>query len=126
VIFGLDFMRHTDMSVDVGSRTFGFGFAPGSKGEFFLGELDASEDGFLQHLQEKAMGSAGESKEECSDVRLKNLIHEFPALFSPTLGTAKCAPYEIELTDSTPVCSPPYIGVPRPNYQFFVKWLMTC
>jgi hypothetical protein len=103
------------MLVDVGSRTFGFRFAPDSKGEFCLGELDASEDGFLQHFQEEAMGSAGESKEECSDVRMKSLIHEFPALFSPMLGTAKCAPYEIELTDFTLVCSPPYQCVVRPS-----------
>jgi hypothetical protein len=35
-------------------------------------------------------------------------LDKFPALFSGTLGTAKRAPYDIEMSDPTPVQSPPY------------------
>jgi hypothetical protein len=41
-------------------------------------------------------------------------------LFSTSLGTAKCAPYDIELTDSKPVRSPPYRCAP-PRAQIFKR-----
>jgi hypothetical protein len=43
---------------------------------------------------------------------------EFPELFSSQLGTAKCTPYEIELSDPTPVRSHPYRCAP-PKLKIF-------
>jgi hypothetical protein len=62
VILGLDFMRQYEMSVDVGARTFGFRLAPDCKGEFCLGEVDASMEAYLQLLQ--VIGNVEESKSE--------------------------------------------------------------
>ena len=45
-------------------------------------------------------------------------LAEFLAVFSTVLGTADCAPYVIELTDSTPVLSTPYKCAP-PNFAIF-------
>ena len=42
----------------------------------------------------------------------ESFSREFPALFSSTLGTTKCAPYEIELLDSVQVRSSPYRCAP--------------
>jgi hypothetical protein len=52
------------------------------------------------------------------DVSLTSLVAEYPALFSSTLGAAKCAPYEIELSDPTPVPSSPYPCAP-PKLKIF-------
>jgi hypothetical protein len=49
-----------------------------------------------------------------------SIIADFPALFSPTLGMANCAPYEIELSDPTPVRSQPYRCAP-PKLEIFKK-----
>jgi hypothetical protein len=118
VILGLDFMRHTEMSVDVKSRTFSFGFAPDRKGEFCLGDEDASKSPYGLHLGKKEIQTVDGSKAECSDMSFKTLMREFPALFSSKLRAVKCAPYEIEMSDSIPVRSAPYQCAP-PNLQIF-------
>jgi hypothetical protein len=118
VILGLDFMRHAEMSVDVKSRTFNFGFAPDSKGEFCSGNEDASKSQYGLHLRKKEIEKVDRSRAECSDVSFKTLMREFPALFSSKLGVAKCAPYEIEMSDSIPVRSAPYRCAP-PKLQIF-------
>ena len=46
------------------------------------------------------------------------LMEEFPSLFSASLGVARCAPYDIELSDTSPVRSPPYRCTP-PKLQVF-------
>ena len=53
-----------------------------------------------------------------SNLDCSKLKTEFPSLFSTTLGVAKCAPYEIELSDTTPVRSAPYRCAP-PKVQTF-------
>ena len=40
------------------------------------------------------------------------LMDEFPSLFSSSLVTAKCTPYDIEISDTTPVRSPLYRCAP--------------
>jgi len=45
---------------------------------------------------------------------------EFLPLFSSSLGTAKCTPYDIELSDTTPVRSPPYQCAP-PKLEIFKR-----
>jgi hypothetical protein len=115
IILGLDFMHYTEMAVDVGSRQFWFGFDPKTRGEFCLGEMDASRgvvgrDG----MEPREREPGGLEKEGKGDMGLEMLKEEFSTLFSGELGTAKCAPYEIELSDSTPVRSPPYrCGPPK-------------
>ena len=48
-----------------------------------------------------------------------SILGELPAVFSSALGTANCAPYEIESTDPTPVrsslyrCAPPKLAIFR-------------
>ena len=45
---------------------------------------------------------------------------EYPLMFTSSVGTAKCATYEIELSDTTPVRSPPY-RFARPKLDVFKK-----
>ena len=45
---------------------------------------------------------------------------EYPLFFTLSVGTAKCAPYEIKLSDTTPVRSPPYRCAP-PKLEVFKK-----
>jgi len=52
------------------------------------------------------------------ELRADTLKEEYPRLFSSTLGTANCAPYYIELSDETPVRSPPYRCAP-PKLEIF-------
>jgi hypothetical protein len=56
-----------------------------------------------------------------SGVSSSSIMAGFPA-FSPTLGTAKCTPYEMELSDPTPVRSPPYRRA-APKLQIFRKMI---
>ena len=39
-------------------------------------------------------------------------MRDFPSLFSPSLGIAKCCPYDIQLSDTTPVWMPSYRCAP--------------
>jgi len=50
----------------------------------------------------------------------ETLREEYPRLFTSSVGTATCTPYVIELSDSTPVRSPPYWCAPR-KLQVFKK-----
>jgi hypothetical protein len=102
VILGLDFMNRTGMLLDVSSRTFSFGFAPGCSGVFCLEDLDVCEGGYFQHLRDDVRELASVSEPWPGEGSFSSLVAEFP-LFSSTLGVAKCAPYEIELSDPTPV-----------------------
>jgi hypothetical protein len=118
VILGLDFMNRTGMMLDVASRKFSFGFAPGCSGVFCLDDLGVCEGGYLQRLQDEVRELASVSEPWPGDGSFSSLVDEFPALFSSTLGVAKCAPYEIELSDPTPVHSSPYRCAP-PKLKIF-------
>jgi hypothetical protein len=50
-----------------------------------------------------------------SGMSSSSIMVEFPALFSPTLGTANCTPYEVELTPLLCVRRP--TGAPRPSFK---------
>jgi len=50
-----------------------------------------------------------------------SIMADFPALFSRTLGTANCTPYEVELSDPTPVRSSSYRCAPK--LQIFRKMI---
>jgi len=47
-----------------------------------------------------------------SDLRPDILMKEFPSLFSSSLGIAKCNPYDVELSDTSPVRSPLFRRAP--------------
>ena len=87
------------MLEEVASRKLSFGFSPNCSGTFSLENFDVGYEVYLQHLCEEALVS----EVWPSDVSSSSLVAEFPALFSSTLGTANCAPHEIELSDPTPV-----------------------
>ena len=111
VILGLDFMRRTQMSVNIAAKTFQFSFAPHLIGQCGNPGREVEKNEFLQNLvgqlsEVSIQGGTG------SRVNFESLAVEFPGLFSSVLGTAVCAPYEIELLDAVPVRSPPYRCAP--------------
>ena len=110
-ILGIDFLERTQMSVDAASKTFSFGFASDKIGHFSRcdGRRQSSVSprfvgGNLRYVrsEERVAG-----RHQCPGHHCRI----FP-LFSSTLGIARVAPYEIELSDMTPVCSPPYRCAP--------------
>jgi transposase InsO family protein len=107
-ILGLDFWDRAKMLVDVASRKYSFGFASGYSGTFSEWSEVCEAEPFLHNLCQEALNAATVSGVWPSGVNSKSIVAEFPAVFSSTLGTAKCTPYEIELSDPTPVRSPPY------------------
>jgi hypothetical protein len=125
VTLGLDFMRRTKMSIDVGAKKFQFGFASHLTGECGNPEGEIGGSLFLQSLLGQ-IPVIGFQSDTCDKVSFENFSAEFPCLFSSVLGTAVCAPYEIELMDSVPVRSPSYRCAPPPKRLFSNKWLTNC
>jgi hypothetical protein len=118
-ILGLDFLQRTQMVIDVPSRRFNFRFAPDQYGSFVTGDSDGTRgEDFFQVLMSEALAmlSLPPNSDGVSD--LSSVYQEFPRLFSSRLGTARCAPYQIDLVDSTPVRSPPYRCAP-PKMRIF-------
>jgi len=118
VILGIDFLKLTNMLVNPAARTFSFSFAPGETGQFSDGSGVAETQPFLQALFEEASSVAVPRGPWPEGVDAQSIMAEFPGLFSPTVGTAHVAPYEIELTDFAPVRSPPYQCSP-PKLEIF-------
>ena len=103
-----DFTDRTRILVHLACRKFSFGFAPNCGGAFTLENKDVSDEVYLQHLCEEALKMASVLESWSDDVISSSLVAAFQGLFSCTLGTANCAPYEIEISDSTPVRSSPH------------------
>jgi hypothetical protein len=112
IILGLDFLRRTLMTVDVADRKFSFGFAPHRVGEFGARSDEVDGDTYLHGLLAEVAGAGFGQNSGANALSVESFAREFPALFSSNLGTAKCAPYEIELLDSAPVRSSPYRCAP--------------
>jgi len=112
VILGLDFLKRTSMVVDLAAKTYSFGFAPHRVGS--LGGACESVQGgpFLRDLVAQICDGVGGRDGGPGHLSVDTLALEFPALFSPVLGTASCEPYEIELSDAGPVRSAPYRCAP--------------
>jgi hypothetical protein len=108
------------MLLDVAARKFSLGFAPNCSGTFSLQNLDLGKELCLQNLCEEVSNLATEAEVWPGGASLSSVIAYFPALFSPTLGTANCTPYEIELPDPTPVRSQLYRCAP-PKLEIFKK-----
>jgi len=117
-ILGMDFLRRTQMRVHVSSRTYCFGFAPGTVGSFFDKELKPRPEPYLQQLCGEVADFTTLERNHLSHLNRAVLMKIFPSLFSASLGVAKCTPYDIELSDTTPVRSPPYRCAP-PKLQVF-------
>ena len=98
------------MVIDVSFKKFSFRFNPDCTGDFSVSSRSQG-DLFLQSL-------AHEDSQWSKEASGASILAEFPAVFSTVLGTADCAPYVIELTDSTPVLSTPYKCAP-PNFAIF-------
>jgi len=103
IILGLDFLQRTSMMVDMASRTFSFRFAPQCSGRFGNSGEGIEGEPFLQNLVAQVCGSAEGKGGGNKHFDVQVLSPEFPMLFSPGLGTANCDPYEIEVSDATPV-----------------------
>jgi hypothetical protein len=106
-ILGIDFLQRTRMRIEVSSRTYSFAFAPNVVGSFFNAESLDNSDVFLQRLCGEVVDYNARQQNHPSDLSPEILMKEFPS-FSSSLGIAKCNPYDIELSDTTPVRSPPF------------------
>jgi hypothetical protein len=118
-ILGLDFLQHSQMTLNIPSKSYGFGFAPEVVGAFDI-DVGNQEDPFLRELCISAAELTTMAQVRPQELWAETLRGEYPDLFSSSLGTAKCAPYEIELSDVTPVRSPPYRCAP-PKLQIFKR-----
>jgi hypothetical protein len=114
----MDFLSRTRLNIEPAQGKFSFGSTPECEGKFFTNTGNESNEPFLQALCEEAVKMGGSSINWPAGVRAQSVIEEFPALFSSDLRTADCASYEMELSDSTPVRSPPYRCAP-PNLETF-------
>jgi hypothetical protein len=102
-ILGMYFLSRTNMLVDTASRAFSFLFAPDSLGHFSRDDWGKQTETYLQSLYDETLNGAPEKDIWPGDVTTQCIMHDFPSLFSSTLGTANCSPYDIELSDSTPL-----------------------
>jgi len=118
--FGVGFLDRTKMVVALASRKFSFGFAPSCFGTFSVPSLGVEVEPYLQNVCEEASNMATVSEVWPSGMSSSSIMADFPALFSPTLGTANFTPYEVELSDPTPVRSLLYRCAP-PKLQIFRK-----
>ena len=117
VILGLDFMRRTSMRVEIAPRRFSFEFAP-IVGEFGNRTEEVGDGQYLRNVAAQVSEENDSQGGRSNDLTVESFSAEFPTLFSSTLGTANCAPYEIELSDGTPVRSCPYRCAP-PKMEIF-------
>jgi len=94
-ILGLDILDCTKMVADVASSKFSYGFAPSSFGTFSVPNWDGEVEPYIQNLREEASNMATVSEVWPGGVTSSSIMADFPALFSPNLGTANSTPYEV-------------------------------
>jgi hypothetical protein len=111
-ILELEFLEHTQMLVDVADRKFSFAFAPGHVTSFVVPNENRQGETYFQRLRDEAGKLTSLSGVQTSGLEVDSIMADFPELFSKNLGTACCVAYEIELSDTTPVSSPPYRCAP--------------
>ena len=66
----------------------------------------------MQNLWEEVLDLVVDSEACMNSKSFDTTVAEIPALFPPVLGTANCTPYDMELSDPTPVRSQPYRCAP--------------
>jgi hypothetical protein len=111
-------MRRSRIQVDVAARTSKYGVAPDTCGMFSKDCEDSGGVEFIKDLVSQARQMSSLSAICPLVLTLESLMVEYPTLFTSSLGTAKCTPYEIELTYTNPVRSPPYRCAP-PKLEIF-------
>jgi hypothetical protein len=67
---------------------------------------------YFQRLRDEAGKLTSLSGFQTSGLQVDSITADFAELFSKNLGTARCAAYEIELSDTSPVRSSPYRCAP--------------
>ena len=120
VILGLDFLRRTQMQIDIPSSKYSFGFDPSVWGPLSPKELSGGDQRHFTNLNGSVADIGPISEVRSCNLGLEALREKFPDLFSTSLGTARCTPYEIELSDATPVRSRPYRCAP-PKLAIFKR-----
>jgi len=106
------------MRVHLHTRTFSFTFARDRVGSFSPPICGERNEPFLQQLCVEATELTTIAQVRPTDLWADVLMTEFPHFFSSSLRTAKCVPYDIELSNTTPVRLPPYRHAP-PKLQIF-------
>jgi hypothetical protein len=105
------------MVVNAASRTFSFGFAPEYNGSLSVRDGTRENERWLQTLCHEALDETAVPEVWPCDVNSDFIVAEFPALFSSALGTAACAPNEIEVVNPDSVrsslyrCAPPKLAI---------------
>jgi hypothetical protein len=119
-ILGLDFLQRTQMKLNLPVKTYGFGFALEKVGLFGV-EIPVGDcEPFLHQLCVSVSDLNSVAHVRPKELCAETLREEYPRLFTSSVGTATCMPYVIELSDNTPVRSPPYRCAP-PKLQKFKK-----
>jgi hypothetical protein len=88
--------------------TYSFAFNPSVVGSLSSAKLIGAEEPFFQQLCGEVANSNTITQTHRNNLDRAVLMDEFPTLFTASLGTNKCTRYDMELTDLTPVRSPPY------------------
>ena len=112
IILVLDFLQRTSIVVDMASTIISFRFSPQCSGRFGNSGEGIEREPFFQNLLAQVCGSAEGKGGGPKNFDVEVLSSEFPMLFSPVLRKANFEPYEIELSDATPVRSEPYRCAP--------------
>jgi len=77
-------------------------------GSYLNAESLECNDEFLQRLCDEVVVCNARAQNYPSNFRPEILMEEFPSWFSSSLGIGKCNLYHIELSNTTPVRSPPF------------------
>jgi len=120
-IFELHFLERTQMLGDVADRKFSFAFAPCRVASFVVPKENLQGETYFQRLRDEAGKLTSLSGVQASGLEVDSITADLTGLISKNLGTVRCAAYEIELSDTTPVRSPPYRCAP-PKAAIFGGW----
>ena len=88
-ILSLDFLRRSQMRVELRSKTYSFSFAPTRVGSFSPEGSENGEEPFLQFLCAEAINITNIAPAQQKELERDALLAEFRSLFSSSLGTAK-------------------------------------
>jgi len=90
-ILGMDFLRRTQMRVDVSSRTYCFGFAPCTVGSFSDKELEPRPEPYLQQLCREVADFTTLQRSHPSHLN-QTVLMNFPPSFPPPLASLSALP----------------------------------
>jgi hypothetical protein len=113
VILGSDFLGKTGLLLDLRTRVIYFPFDSANKlalcTEHHHAPLAAVFDGdnLSEHLIEDSLPDLGHLSQVQAEA-VRQLVSDFPQVFTSKLGSTNLVEYDIELSDSNPVKSPPY------------------